>query len=159
MRKELMGDAAVIARKAAILVRKEEEEELRKCQPLAASGVVSRKITIVCMSGPFLDLEMPCEALCLDVMREVKRQTNTPMREQKNMWGETRLTPRSKIPSDDVLLFWVRVKAVCGFCGQRQRRHNKGQLCSGCMDVTYCGSACQEADWGVHRALCRPCNS
>ena len=56
-------------------------------------------------------------------MREVKRKTCIPKREQQIMWGETILTPHSIIPSDDdIVLTLVRIRAACGNCGQRQRR-------------------------------------
>ena len=131
------------------------------CTHALSLTMTSRNVTIVGMSGHLLDLEMPCEDIsCWDVMREVKRQTNIPGREQKFMWGETMLTPRSIIPSgDDIVLHLVRTKPVCGNCGKRQRRRRRLLLCSGCLNVAYCGSACQRSDWRGHRALCCKCEN
>ena len=72
-------------------------------------------------------------------MREVKRKTCIPKREQQIMWGETILTPHSIIPSDDeIVLNLVRIRAACGYCGQRQRRQRRLKFCSGCLNVAYC---------------------
>ena len=126
---------------------------------LALSSLAMRTVTIVGLSGHLMDLEMPCEnVLCWEIMREIRRQTRIPRREQKLMWGDTVMTPRSEMPNgDNVTLNLVRVKASCGNCGRRRRRHLL--LCSGCLNVAYCGSACQRSDWSGHRKLCCKCKN
>ena len=113
-----------------------------------------RTVTIVGMGGHLMDLEMPCgDVSCWDIMREIKRQTRIPRREQKLMWGDTAMAPRSEIQSgDEVTLTLVRVKAPCGNCGRRRRR--RLLLGSACLNVASCGSACQWSDWSGHKKFC-----
>lgn len=115
-----------------------------------------RTVTIVGISGHLM--EMSCEDMtCWEVMCAIKYKAGIPRREQKLTWDDTVLVPRDKIPSDDnVTLNLVRVKASCGNCGCRRRRRLR--LCSRCLNVVYCGSVCQGADWSGHRKVCRECN-
>ena len=39
--------------------------------------------------------------------------------------------------------------------GPREAETPRGQSCSGCLRVRYCGPACQKADWRAHKAACR----
>lgn len=123
--------------------------------------MTSRQIAIAGMNGNLLNLEMPHgDILCGEVMREIKDKAGISRREQRILWGDIVLTPRSRIPcGDDIVLNFVRVKAVCGNCGRHQRRQRRLLVCSGCLNVAYCGSACQRSDWRAHRALCRKCEN
>ena len=134
-------------------------QQLRRLKlVLVLSSFAMRTVTIVDLSGHLMDLEMPREDVsCWEIMRGIKRAAGIPRREQKLMWGDAVQAPRNKIPTGDVTLNLVRVKASCGNCGRRRRQHLL--LCSGCLNVAYCGSACQRSDWSAHKKLCCKCNS
>ncbi|KAK6001901.1 hypothetical protein QM012_002391 [Aureobasidium pullulans] len=40
----------------------------------------------------------------------------------------------------------------CAVCSE------PGKLCAGCKNIRYCGVECQQADWKVHKLLCRTFN-
>ena len=123
----------------------------------ALSGFAMRAVTIVDMSGRVL--VMSCnDVTCWDVMCVVKWEMGILRREQKLTHGDTVLSPRSKLPSDDnVTLNLVRVEASCGNCRRRRRRRLRS--CSRCLNVVYCGSVCQRSDWSGHRKHCRECDN
>ena len=126
----------------------------------AISAMTSRTVKIIGVSGHLLDLEIPRQDISSwEIRCEIKRKAGIHRHVQRIMWGDTALAQRSKIPNgDDVTRNLVRVKAMCGNCGRRQRLHRHFLFCSDCLDVAYCDSACQRSDGKGHRLLCCKCN-
>ena len=134
-------------------------QQTYKAQTCARHSFAMPTLTIVGLSGHIMDFEVPCESMSVwQIKCEIKKQTGIPKREQKLMWGDIAMAPRTEIPNDgDVTLNLVRVRTFCGSCGRRRRRHLL--LCSGCLNVAYCGSACQRSDWRNHKRFCCKCEN
>ena len=105
------------------------------------------------------------DVTCLDVMREIRKATRIPLREQRLQGGEVLLKPRTRISadrheSDDIVLTLYHQKAMCGGCGQPFRDDNGSpsmyfKTCSRCRNISYCSKQCQRSDWKeAHRNVC-----
>ena len=114
-------------------------------QPLAM-------VTILSLAGHLMDFHSECHVSGWEVATAIKSQLKIPRRQQQLYVGSERLLMTAKIPADACVTL-VRQEILCKVCG-RGEENRKLRICSGCLDVSYCGKRCQRIDWSTHRQEC-----
>jgi len=84
--------------------------------------------------------------------KQVKKETGIRRGEQHYYKDGVRVPMRTYISEPtDMMLIACRIE--CAGCGQMEGKV-KYLLCSGCLDVHYCGDECQKKHWKDHKSSC-----